>query len=200
LPINRYMKLALLALMLWQIAAPVAAAETPKQQLQATMERVMAVTRTFRSASDFENNKARLKQIIFPRFDFSEMARRSLGSYWSGLQGKEKEFLAAFVQFAEASYMNALGSYRGEKMVYGREQIDNNFAEVDTEVLNSRGDGTPITYKLHLVRGQWKVYDVIIDQISLVSNYRSQFSRILQTASMDELMRRLREKASAQTS
>jgi phospholipid transport system substrate-binding protein len=200
LPINRYMKSALLVLMLWQIPAPVAAAETPKQQLQATMERVMAVTRTFQSAADFENNKARLKQIILPRFDFTEMARRSLGSYWSGLQGKEKEFLAAFVQFAEASYMNALGSYRGEKMVYGREQIDSNFAEIDTEVLNSRGDGTPITYKLHLVRGQWKVYDVIIEQVSLVSNYRSQFSRILQTASMDELMRRLREKASAQTS
>ena len=194
MPINRYMKLALLILMLWQIPAPVAAAETPRQQLQGTMERVMAVTQTFRSASDFENNKARLKQIILPRFDFAEMARRSLGNHWGSLKGKEKEFLAAFVQFAETSYMNALGSYRGEKMVYGREQIDKNFAEVDTEVVNSRGDGAPITYKLHLVRGQWKVYDVIIDQVSLVSNYRSQFSRILQTASLDELMRRLREK------
>ena len=154
----------------------------------------MAVTRTFQSAADFENNKARLKQIILPRFDFAEMARRSLGNYWSGLQGKEKEFLTAFVQFAEASYMNALGSYRGEKMVYGREQIDKNLAEVDTEVLNSRGDGTPIVYKLHLVGRDWKVYDVIIDQVSLVSNYQSQFSRILQTASMEELVRRLREK------
>lgn len=193
-PINGYMKAALLALMLSQSPAPVAAAETPKQQLQGTMERVMAVTRTFQSAADFENSKARLKQIIFPRFDFAEMARRSLGKHWSGLQGKETEFLAAFLQFAEASYMSALGSYRGEKMVYGREQIDKNFAEVDTQVLNSRGEGTPITYKLHLVRAQWKVYDVIIDQVSLVSNYQSQFSRILQTASVDELMRRLREK------
>ena len=194
LPIYRFMKLALVILMLWQVPAPVAAAETPRQQLQGTMERVMAVTRTFQSATDFENNKARLKQIILPRFDFAEMARRSLGNNWSNLKGKEKEFLAAFVQFAEASYMNALGSYRGEKMVYGREQIDKNLAEVDTEVLNSRGDGTPIVYKLHLVGRDWKVYDVIIDQVSLVSNYQSQFSRILQTASMDELMKRLREK------
>ena len=194
MPINRYMKLALLILMLWQIPAPVAAAETPRQQLQGTMERVMAVTRTFQSAADFENNKARLKQIILPRFDFAEMARRSLGNNWSSLKGKEKEFLTAFVQFAEASYMNALGSYRGEKMVYGREQIDKNLAEVNTEVLNSRGDGTPIVYKLHLVGRDWKVYDVIIDQVSLVSNYQSQFSRILQTASMDELVKRLREK------
>ncbi len=90
--------------------------------------------------------------------------------------------------------MNALGSYRGEKMIYGREQIDQNIAEVDTQVIGSRGEATPISYMLHLVRGQWKVYDVVIDQISLVSNYQSQFSRILQAASMDELMRRLREK------
>jgi phospholipid transport system substrate-binding protein len=170
------------------------AVETPTAQLQGTMEHVMAVTATFRSEKDFVDNKARLKQIILPRFDFSEMARRSLGEHWGGLKGKEKEFVAAFVQFAEASYMNALGSYRGEKMIYGREQIDHNFAEVDTQVIGYQGDATPINYKLHLVRGQWKVYDVVIDQISLVSNYQSQFSRILQTASMDELMRRLREK------
>ena len=154
----------------------------------------MAVTATFRSEKDFVDNKARLKQIILPRFDFSEMARRSLGEHWAGLKGKEKEFVAAFVQFAEASYTNALGSYRGEKMIYGREEINKNFAEVDTQVVGSGGETTPISYMLHLVRGQWKVYDVIIDQVSLVSNFHSQFGRILQTASMDELMRRLREK------
>ena len=75
------------------------AADTPKAQLQETMERVMAVTATFRSEKDFVDNKARLKQIILPRFDFSEMARRSLGEHWAGLKGKEKEFVAAFVQF-----------------------------------------------------------------------------------------------------
>jgi phospholipid transport system substrate-binding protein len=169
------------------------AVETPKAQLEGTMERVMAVTRTFRSEQDFTDNKDRLRQIILPRFDFTEMARRSLGNHWAGLQGKEKEFVAAFVQFAEGSYMNALGSYRGEKMTYGREQVDKNLAEVDTRVVNSSGE-TPIIYKLHLIGDQWKVYDVVIDNISLESNYQSQFGRILKTASIDELMRRLREK------
>jgi len=171
----------------------VMAVENPKAQLQGTMERVMAVTRTFRNATDFTDNKDHLRQIILPRFDFSEMARRSLGNRWSTLAGRENEFVAAFVQFAEASYMNALGSYRGEKMTYGREQVDENFAEVDTQVLG-RGEPAPVTYKLHLVGNDWKVYDVIIDNVSVVSNFRSQFSRILQTASIDELMRRLREK------
>ncbi|MGE5305053.1 MAG: phospholipid-binding protein MlaC [Alphaproteobacteria bacterium] len=170
-----------------------AKAETPKAQLEETMERVMALTQTFRSEQDFTDNKDRLKQIILPRFDFAEMARRSLGNHWSALAGREKEFVAAFLQFAEASYMNALGSYRGEKMTYGREQVDENFAEVDTQVLG-RGESAPVTYKLHLVGGNWKVYDVIIDNVSVVSNFRSQFGRILENASIDELMRRLREK------
>ena len=190
---NRYLKLGLMALLLWTSASQ-AFAETPRQQLQGTTEHVMEVTRTFQSASDFADNRIRLKQIILPRFDFAEMARRSLGSHWTSLKGKEKEFLAAFVQFAEGSYMNALGSYRGEKMVYGREQVNKNLAEVDTQVLNSQGEGTAITYKLHLVGRDWKVYDVVIDHVSLVSNYQSQFSRILRIASMDELLKKLREK------
>ena len=173
--------------------AAIAMAAPPKAQLQETMERVMALTQTFHSQKDFTDNKARLRQIIFPRFDFAEMARRSLGNRWSALKGKEAEFVAAFMQFAEGSYMNALASYRGEKIIYGRENIDANFADVETQVLG-RGEMTPVTYKLHLVGDEWKVYDVIIDQISLVSNFHSQFGRILQTASVDELMRRLREK------
>ena len=187
-----YLKFVVIAMVIC-FGSNAMAVETPKAQLQGTMESVMAVTRTFRSASDFADNKDRLRQIILPRFDFSEMARRSLGNRWSSLAGRENEFVAAFVQFAEASYMNALGSYRGEMMTYGREQVDENFAEVDTQVLG-RGEPAPVTYKLHLVGDDWKVYDVIIDNVSVVSNFHSQFGRILQTASIDELMTKLREK------
>jgi phospholipid transport system substrate-binding protein len=151
------------------------------------------LTQTFHSERDFVDNKAQLKEIILPRFDFAEMARRSLGNRWSTLAGKEAEFVAAFMQFAEGAYLNTVGSYRGEKIIYGREQIDTNFAEVDTQVLG-RGEPAPITYKLHLIGDEWKVYDVVIDQISIVSNFHSQFGRILQTASVDELIRRLRAK------
>ncbi len=172
-----------------------AADNGPRVQLQETMERVLAVTRDFHSEQDFVDNKAKLKQIVLPRFDFTEMARLSLGQHWNSLAPRQQQdFVAAFIKFAESSYMNALGTYRGEKMIYGREQIDQNFAEVDTPVVGSSGEPTPINYKLHLVRGQWKVYDVVIEQISLVSNFRSQFGRILQTASVDELMKRLKEK------
>jgi phospholipid transport system substrate-binding protein len=188
---HTYLKFVLIATLTGFASSAIA--EPPKAQLQDTMERVMALTQTFHSEKDFTDNKARLKQIILPRFDFTEMARRSLGNRWSTLAGKEEEFVAAFMQFAEGSYLNTIGSYRGEKIIYGLENIDANFADVETQVLG-RGETTAVTYKLHLVGDEWKVYDVVIDQISLVSNFHSQFGRILQTASVDELMRRLREK------
>jgi phospholipid transport system substrate-binding protein len=186
-----YIKFVLIAMLIGFASSAIA--ETPTAQLQDTMEQVLALTQTFHSEKDFTDNKARLREIIFPRFNFAEMARRSLGNRWIILAGKQAEFIAAFMQFAESSYLNALGSYRGEKITYGQERIDADFAEVETQVFG-RGEMTPIVYKLHLIGDEWKVYDVIIDQISLVSNFHSQFGRILQTASVDELMRRLRAK------
>ena len=192
---HAYVKLAVGAALLF-FGAVASATEGPRAQLQSTMESVLSLTRTFHSEQDFIDNKPRLREIILPRFDFTEMARRSLGDHWAGLQGKEKqqEFVAAFVQFAEGSYTNALGTYRGEKMTYDRETIDSDYAEVATGVVGSSGESTPIVYKLHLIGADWKVYDVVIDQISLVANFRSQFGRILKTASLDELMQKLRSK------
>jgi phospholipid transport system substrate-binding protein len=186
-----YIKLVLIPILIGLASSAIA--ETPEAQLQDTMERVLALTQTFHSEKDFTDNKARLKQIILPRFDFVEMARRSLGNRWNTLAGKKAEFVGAFMQFAEGSYLNTVGSYRGEKIIYGRQHIETNFAEVETQVLG-RAEPAPITYKLHLVGDEWKVYDVVIDEVTLVSNFHSQFGRILQTASMDELMRRLRAK------
>jgi phospholipid transport system substrate-binding protein len=186
-----YLKFVLVAMLIGFASSAIA--ETPTAQLRETMERVLALTQTFHSEKDFIDNKAQLKEIILPRFDFAEMARRSLGNRWSTLAGKEAEFVAAFIKFAEGSYLKTVGSYRGEKIIYGRERIDANFAEVDTQVLGP-GDPASITYKLHLVGDEWEVYDVVIDQVSIVSNFHSQFARILQTASIDDLMRKLREK------
>jgi phospholipid transport system substrate-binding protein len=176
-------------------AVSAAAAVSPKEQIRDTLERVLAITRTFNSQQDFIDNKPKLRAIILPRFDFAEMARRSLGAEWERLQGREQEFVAAFIQFAESSYTNALGAYRGEKMNYGREKIDNDRAEVYTEVVGSSGEATPIVYKMRLVGGEWKVYDVVIDDVSIVSNFRSQFARILKSDSLDGLMGKMRAKS-----
>jgi phospholipid transport system substrate-binding protein len=188
-----YLQFGMTALLLC-FAAREAMAEGPKAQLKGTMEHVLEVLRTIRSAEDITKNKDRLRQILLTRFDFAEMARKSLGSHWENLNGKEAEFIAAFTSFIEKSYLGRLGSYRGEKILYGHERVDENLAEVETRVVGGQGAEIDLRYRLHLAAGEWKVYDVVIDQVSLVSNYRSQFSRVLRTASLEELLAKLREK------
>ena len=177
-----------------------AMAQTPKLQLQGTIEHVMSVLATIRNADDIAKNKGLLEEILLTRFDFTEMARRSLGSQWNNLNGKEQEFVSAFMQFIENTYLGRLGSYRGEKIIYGSERVAQDFADVDTRVVGGQGPAIDVLYRLHLIGTEWKVYDVVIDQVSLVANYRSQFDRVLQTASLEELLKRLRAKGSGRQS
>jgi phospholipid transport system substrate-binding protein len=192
----KYLNFGLIVSMLFLTFAPNAVAESAKEQLQGTIDRVIKVLRTIRSAEDIEKNRSSLRQILLTRFDFAAMAQKSLGNRWNDLNGKEEEFVSAFTDFVEHSYMSTLGSYRGEKVVYDRDRTDGESAEVDTQVVGGRGTPIKIEYKLHLTDGQWKVYDAVINDVSAVSNYRSQFARILRTASLEELIQKLRAKTS----
>ena len=193
---HRYIIFRLIAPVIFLTFAPNAAAESAKEQLQGTMNRVIEVLRTIRGPEDIERNRSSLRQILLTRFDFTAMAEKSLGNHWKDLNGKEQEFVSAFTDFVENSYMGTLGSYRGEKVVYDRDRSSGESAEVDTRVVGGEGDPIKIGYKLHLTGEQWMVYDAVIDDVSIVGNYRSQFARILRTASLEELIQNLRAKAS----
>ena len=195
-PKYRYVNFGLIVSLLFLTFASNAAAESAREQLQGTIDRVIEILRTIRSAEDIERNRNSLRQILLTRFDFAAMAQKSLGNRWNDLNGKEEEFVAVFTDFVEHSYMSRLGSYRGEKVVYDRDWADEESAEVNTRVVGGRGTPIKIGYKLHLASGQWKVYDVVIDDVSVVGNYRSQFARVLQTVSVEELIQNLRVKAS----
>ena len=192
----RYLNCGLLISVLFLTFAPTAAADSAKEQLQGTIDRVIEVLRTIRSEGDIERNRKSLRQILMTRFDFAAMAEKSLGNRWDDLKGEEGEFVSAFTDFVEYSYMSTLGSYRGEKVVYDADRANGESAEVDTRVVGGHGSPMKIGYKLHLRGGQWMVYDAVIDDVSLVRNYRSQFARILHTASLEELIQNLRAKAS----
>ena len=190
----RYLNFGLLLSVLFLTFAPNAAAESAKEQLQGTMDRVIEVLRTIRSPEDIDRNRNSLRQILLTRIDFAAMAEKSLGNRWKDLYGMEKVYVSTFTDFVEHSYMSTLGSYRGEKMVYDRDRSDGESAEVDTRVVGGQGDPIKIGYKLHLTSGQWMVYDAVIDDVSVVENYRSQFARFLRTASLEELIQNLRAK------
>ena len=191
----RYLNFGLIVLVLFTFASNAVAA-SPKEQLQGTIDRITEVLQTIRSPVDIDKNRNALRQILLTRFDFAAMAQQLLGNRWSELNAKEAEFVSAFTDFVENGYMGTLGSYRGEKVVYDRDWVDGAAAEVDTRVVGGEGAPIKIGYKLHLTGEQWMVYDAVIDDVSAVGNYRSQFARILKTVSLEELIQRLRANAS----
>jgi phospholipid transport system substrate-binding protein len=168
----------------------------PTDQTRATIDQVLEIlnNRELKSKSAKEGRRSRLRQVIYPRFDFAEMARRSLGLTWRRISpGEQQEFLKLFTELLEESYVSNIESYSGEKILYGREIEDQGFAEEDTKIITNRGEEFAINYKLHELNGDWKVYDVVIENVSIVNNYRSQFNRLLAKYSFAELLDRIRE-------
>jgi phospholipid transport system substrate-binding protein len=169
----------------------------PTDQTRSTIDKVLEILNNpeLASQSAKEERRSRLRQVIYPRFDFAEMARRSLGATWRQIsRGEQQEFLKLFTELLEETYVSNIESYRGEKIRYGRETQDQDFAEVDTKIVTKRGEEFAINYKLHEVNGDWKVYDVVIENVSMVNNYRAQFGRLLSKYSFAELLDRIREK------
>jgi phospholipid transport system substrate-binding protein len=138
----------------------------------------------------------RLKEAVNPIFDYEEMAKRALGSHWRRRSpAEQEEFVRLFRDFLERIYSDKVGLYEGQKVVFGRETIDNDFAQVESTVIGAKSDEYSVLYKLRRADGKWRVYDAVIENISMVNNYRSQFDRVIAKFSYDELKRMLKEKA-----
>ena len=171
-------------------------AGTPTEQVKGTAERVVQILKDskLQGEANKKERRERLRRVILPRFDFAEMAKRALGSHWNRNPGKQREFVSAFTQLLEDTYSDQIAAANCEKIIYIRERLEQNFAEVDTKAVSPKGEEIAIDYKLHLLGKEWKVYDVVVENISLVNNYRSQFQRVLSNASLDELITRMKEK------
>ncbi len=166
-------------------------------QIRETVEKIVAIRQdsSLKPETKKAERRSQLRQIISARFDIVEMAKRSLGSHWqSRTPDQQSEFVKLFSALLEDSYLDRIESYSGDKMFYLRESQDGEFSEVSTKIVPKEGDELAINYKLHAANKEWKIYDVVIENISLVNNYRAQFNRILATASFEELLKKLREK------
>jgi phospholipid transport system substrate-binding protein len=141
--------------------------------------------------------RQKVKAVVDPHFDYQEMAKRSLGPAWGSLSdGQRQEFVALFSQLLEASYADKIEKFaKRVKIDYTGELQDSEYVEVRTVVVLAN-DRIPLNYRLINEGGTWKVYDVVIEGVSLVSNYRSQFSRIIHESSYAELVKRLKTKVS----
>lgn len=199
---NRYSRLALMMLTLLWGSMPTPSAATPMEEIKKTIDRALTILQDSKDAGETERARRRgmLRDVLSLQFDFKEMARMSLGTHWNRQPARQQEFVSIFTDFVENSYVSKMESLKDTKVLYLREYVDREFAQVDTKIVPNSGDGVPVHYKLHLIGGEWKIYDVVVENISLVENYRSQFNRILNIATFDDLLKKLQQKISARGS
>ncbi len=189
---------ALLATCLLTLSPAALRAGLPTEQVRQTADQVLSVLQDSRlkSADKQKERREQIRQIIGSRFDFGEMAKRALGSNWQKANNDEqRQFVQLFTELLEKSYADQIESYNGEKIVYGRENVSQDQADVDTKIMTKKGEEISVNYKLRSAGNDWKVYDVVIENISLVNNFRSQFNRILANASFAELLKKLQSKS-----
>ncbi len=140
-----------------------------------------------------EERRAAIRKQAEALFDFTETAKRALGRHWPELSDvQQREFVSLFTDLLERSYIGRLEQYGGERIVYAGDSIEGDTATVRTKFITKQGTEIPVDYRLLRRGDRWLAYDVFVEGISLVSNYRTQFDRIMRTASYPELVRRMR--------
>ena len=183
------------------LAAGTAAAGEPLEKIRETVEAVLAVLEdeTLRVPEGRELRRQKLRQAVYQRFGFEEMARRALGRHWRDLSADQRqEFVGLFSDLLERSYVGKIeGAGAGSKVEYTRETIDEDgFASVLSVITNRLDSQIEVEYRLLQRNGDtpWEVYDVVIEGVSLINNYRTQFNNIIHRTSYDGLVNQLRLK------
>lgn len=172
----------------------------PREELRGTIDQVLAVLKNpvYQGDKNTVARRQKLRELIHPRFDFAEMGKRSLARNWRKRTPAERaEFVDVFASLLENSYVSKVEAYTDEKIVYPGEREKEGYAEVKTKVMPPSGRYIPIDYRLHKTSGGWRVYDVVIEGVSLISNYRTQFRRIIRKDSYAELIKRMKNKQQA---
>lgn len=178
-------------------AAP-AAAGVPTDQLRGAVERVLKTLDdpALKGEGKVGDRRVAVRKIANEIFDFGEIAKRSMARHWQPLsEAQRNEFVGLFAELLERSYISKIETYGGEKIQYTAERADGEYATVSTKIITKNGTEVPVDYRMIKRPGdRWLVYDVSIEGVSLVSNYRTQFNKIIQTSSYNELVSKLRHK------
>jgi phospholipid transport system substrate-binding protein len=181
------------SLVAWlMVAGAMAGTAGPREVVQMAVGRVVAAMKEDPSR---EQARAEIRTAAASLFDFEEMARRTLTRHWTARAPQERaEFVRLFTDLLERSYLGRIESWSGERIIYTSEAVDGAFASVRSKIITRRAE-VAIEYRLQQRDGRWRVYDVVMDGVSFVSTYRSEFERIIQQSSWTGLMDKLRKRA-----
>ena len=190
------LRAAFLAAVLLGVAFPAWAGE-PTERVKQTSDKVIAIVSdpALKGQDKAEKKKDLIREVVDGLIDWEEMSRRSLGIHWQKRTDEEKrEFVRLFSQLIEKTYRDKVEDYAGEKVNYVGEKIDGDYAEVESRILTSKNTEIPVNYKMTRKQGKWWVYDIVIEGVSFVNNYRTQFNSILASSSYPGLVKQLKAK------
>ncbi len=168
----------------------------PTDSMKMTIDEVLRIVREkeLKQPEKAEERRHLLEKVVAARFDYTEMSRRALGAPWNQLTDQQKqEFVDLFRMLLTNSYADKIETYSGEGVQYLNERMEREYAEVRTKVLSGKTE-IPLDYRLINKADDWRVYDVVVDGVSLVNNYRGQFTKILRASSYSDLVDQLRKK------
>lgn len=178
------------------VSAPAPArAGAPTDQLKASVEQIIRVLEdpTLRAPARVPERRAAIRKEAEVVFDFTETAKRSLGRHWQGLSEKDRrEFTVLFADLIERAYISRIERYSGERITYAGEAMEGGLATVRTRFVTKQGTEVPVDYRMQQRGDRWLVYDVSVEGVSLINNYRTQFDKIIQTSSYAELVRKMK--------
>ncbi len=169
----------------------------PADQVRLQIERVVKVLADpgLRGSEHEQVRRTAIRRIAEETFDLGEMTRRTLGPHWRGLTEAERaEFVALFGDLLDRAYFTRIAAYNGEKVTVLGDSIDGDLATVRTRIVTQQGAEIPVDYRMLRRGDRWVIYDVSIEGVSLVANYRAQFNKVIQTSSYQALVDKLRSK------
>ena len=174
-----------------------ASATEPTDQMKQTIDAVIKVleNKELKKPRKDAERRSGIEKIVDGRFDFRKMARSVLAIYWAKrTPAEKKEFVSLFADLIKDTYIKKIEMYSGEKVLYAGESVNNGYAVVKTRIASKTGNEIPIDYMMLDENGTWMIYDVLIEGVSLVNNYKAQFAEIINSGSYEELVRKLKNK------
>jgi phospholipid transport system substrate-binding protein len=194
--------LAVLAAVFIMAFAASAFAGAPTERVKNAADKVIDILKDPKLKGPAHEKQRRTKIMATAEtvFDYREMAKRSLAVFWRQRTPKEQDqFVKLFSDLLERSYINRIEGYTNEKVLYTGEKISGDYATVDSKIITQRHEEIPVNYQLMLKNGQWWVYDIVIENVSLVNNYRIQFNKIIRTSSYADLLKKLQNKEESES-
>ena len=173
----------------------------PTEQLKETTDKILSILNSpdFKNPATYPEKRQMIRNIGYDRFDWTEMSRRVLGRYWAQRTDEErKAFVDLFGRFLEQVYVDRIKEYSGETIQYKSERVEDNYGKVSAIVVTPKEQEIPVEYRVIKHGKEWLIYDIVLEGVSLVNNYRTQFDSILLKSSFQDLIKKLEAKIASQ--